>query len=162
MGDFVNNPVPIIQEEVITLKLKNEELEKQVEKYKAEKKYYDNLCHKRTVECDDLRKGIEQFQLDNEQFIKRIAELENENESNELALNEGEEIIAELEGQNKILTTRILELQKTCGALTDKVEKMKNAGNCKHFIECTKINEKELILGKIVTCKGCKKWEMAE
>lgn len=162
MGDFVNNPVPTIQEEVITLKLKNEELEKQVEKYKAEKKYYDNLCHKKTVECDDLRKGIEQFQLDNEQFIKRIAELENENESNELALNEGEEIIAELEGQNKILTTRILELQKTCGALTDKVEKMKNAGNCKHFIECTKINEKELILGKIVTCKGCKKWEMVE
>lgn len=38
MGDFVNNPVPTIQEEVITLKLKNEELEKQVEKYKAEKK----------------------------------------------------------------------------------------------------------------------------
>lgn len=108
---------------------------------RLKKKYYDNLCHKKTVECDDLRKGIEQFQLDNEQFIKRIAELE---------------------GQNKILTTRILELQKTCGALTDKVEKMKNAGNCKHFIECTKINEKELILGKIVTCKGCKKWEMVE
>lgn len=52
------------------------ELKAQVEKYKTEKNYYDNLCHKKTVECDDLRKGIKQFQLDNEQFLKKIEELE--------------------------------------------------------------------------------------
>lgn len=134
MGDFVNNPVPTIQEEVITLKLENEQLK--CDLYNTE----SNL-QSMTINCENLEK---------------------ENENNKLALNEGKEIIADLEGQNKILTNRILELQKTCGALTDKVEEMKNAGNCKHFMECTKINEKEFVLGKIVTCKGCKKWEIAE
>lgn len=53
----------------------NIQLKAQIEKYKIEKEYYDNLCHKKTIECDDLRKGIKQFQSDNEKFIKKITEL---------------------------------------------------------------------------------------
>lgn len=100
MSDFVNNPVPTIQEEVIALKLENEQLK-----------------------CD-----LYNTEANLQSMTVNYENLEKENESNELALNEGKEIIAELEGQNKILTKRILELQKTCGTLTDRVEKMKK--NC--------------------------------
>ena len=137
MSDFVNNPVPTIQEEVIALKLENEEL-KQQNKIILEDN--DNL----NIWTDELRVQIEN--------------LEKENESNELALNEGKEIIAELEGQNKILTNRILELQKTCGALTDKVEKMKNCKNCSYGINggCDYYNA---VPNKVQTCEN---WRLAE
>lgn len=59
---------------------KMKELKVQIEKYKTEKNYYDNLCHNKTVECDDLRKGIKQFQSDNDKFIKKIEEIAEENE----------------------------------------------------------------------------------
>ena len=67
------------------------------------------------------------------------------------------------------LSKRIIEQQKTIGSLTDIIDelkaqigKMQNVGNCKHAMDCAKFNEKELIYGKIITCKNCKDWELAE
>ena len=67
------------------------------------------------------------------------------------------------------LSKRILEQQKTIGSLTDIIDelkaqigKMQNVGNCKHAMDCAKFNEKELIYGKIITCKNCKDWGLAE
>lgn len=42
----------------------------------------------------------------------------------------------QLKKQEKILLDRILTLQKTNGSLTDKIEKMKCCGNCKHYNYC--------------------------
>ena len=69
---------------------------------------------------------------------------------------------AELKKQIKIDEEIIIGEQQEINELQKKIEKMKNVGNCLHFTDCKKINDKEFILGKIVTCKNCKKWELAE
>lgn len=77
--------------------------------------------------------------------------------------------IAEQEETIDTLSKRILKQQKTIGSLTDIIDelkaqigKMQNVGNCKHAMDCAKFNEKELIYGKIITCKNCKDWGLAE
>lgn len=60
-----------------------------------------------------------------------------------------------LEEQIEVKKLEILELKAQIG-------KMQNVGNCKHAMDCAEFNEKELIYGKLRTCKNCKKWELAE
>ena len=127
--------------------------QEQIEKYKNEKKYYDNLCHKKTVECDDLRKGIKQFQSDNEKFIKRIDELQKENARLKWEVKEITEDNDYYQKVNNEQTEVILKLN-------DKIEKMKNCLNCANFRKNYKLC---LFSGgdEDYTCRN-RKWELAE
>ena len=74
--------------------------------------------------------------------------------------------IEEIEKKHKeeltILQNRIHTLKIKNTSLENKVEKMKNVGNCKHSMKCSAFNEKELIYGKIKTCINCKEWDLSE
>lgn len=57
--------------------------------------------------------------------------------------NEYETQIEHLKKQGEILLDRTLTLQKTCGRLTDEIEKLKCCGNCKHYNYCPMQTNKE-------------------
>lgn len=74
-----------------------------------------------------------------------------------------------MNNETEKLKAEIIEIEKVSDERFDKNEelkaligKMKNVGNCKHAMDCAKFNEKELIYGKLRTCKNCKDWELAE
>lgn len=102
--------------------------------------------------CSDVADYLEELEKEN-------AELKAQIESDNLAFNESNEIIAELKGKlNERTHFYSTELRKA----NEQIEKMKNVGNCKHSMKCAKWNEKQLNLGLMKFCQNCKDWELAE
>ena len=97
---------------------------------------------------------------------KEVAELKKENAELLDKLNLQNQRLNELKKENERLEEDkgqiIFESDLKIKALEEMIEKMKNVGNCKHSMKCTKWNEKQCNLGLMKFCLNCKDWELAE
>ena len=66
----------------------------------------------------------------------------------------------QLERENRLLGERCNQLLKDKGDLTDKIEKMKCCGNCKHFDKLYNRCELTRLKLKSCLCNALDKWEL--
>lgn len=135
---FVNNSTPTIQEEVITLRIENAELEEELDSYKALDSHYDEIEEDAKViakENKELKAQIDKMKSDWAEAKKKGLELLN------------------------LKTMRIKQLEA-------QIEKMKCCYNCKYgriyfvkeiIVDClaNKVNPNNKY-------KNCDKWELAK
>lgn len=191
MNDFINNPVPTIQEEIITLRIENEKFSKGVSimpdkelNYQWEKEKEEYIASLRK-ELDSY-KALDSHYDEIEEDAKRIAEEneqlkaihESDKKSISLIIEKGEELEkenAELKKEISVLLSCSNCLDNKGGYICDKgynkelkaqIEKMKNCSNCKNRYFETK---EDYILcakcSKLDETKGniiLTKWEFAE
>ena len=136
-----------------------EELEKENEGLKA----FEN-------HCDEIEEDAKAIAKENAELKKKLDKIRNYLVYDIFdRFKYLENLLKISQEKQEELSKCIIEQQKTTGSLTDliyelkaQIGKMKNVGNCKHAMDCAKFNEKELIYGKIITCKNCKDWGLAE
>lgn len=97
---------------------------------------FDEGYKKATKRAYERQKDLTEIFIRDGEKIKKlgedIAELKDQKENIELAINEGEEIIAELKEQNKDLCESLDIMNNRESELLDQIKKMKCCENCKH------------------------------
>lgn len=124
-------------------------------------RYTENRCITLEKENEQLKRKLEDFAKFTEMTSENHAE---EWENQQKVIKELKEKLKGFESGNVAWQGDMDRTIEQNLKLKEQVEQMKNVGNCKHCMECSKWVEKKLRLGQtsIKCCQNCEDWELAD